>query len=205
MRRAEARVHPNNKETDATMRLLLDFFPILLFFVAYRMDGIYTATAVAILATLALVAGFWWRHRRVERMHLVTLGVILVFGGATLLFRDPVYIKWKPTVAYGIFALVFLGSMFVGERNLTERMLGHLTRGVPPRLWRRLNLAWVAFFVAAAGLNLFVAYHFPEATWVNFKLFGLLGLTFLFVLAQTLVLSRYLVTDGDRSVDGNGS
>ncbi|RMG28923.1 MAG: septation protein A [Gammaproteobacteria bacterium] len=187
------------------MRLLLDFFPILLFFVAYRMDGIYTATAVAILATLALVAGFWWRHRRVERMHLVTLGVILVFGGATLLFRDPVYIKWKPTVAYGIFALVFLGSMFVGERNLTERMLGHLTRGVPPRLWRRLNLAWVAFFVAAAGLNLFVAYHFPEATWVNFKLFGLLGLTFLFVLAQTLVLSRYLVTDGDRSVDGNGS
>ena len=186
------------------MRLLLDFLPIALFFAAYKLDGIYTATAVAIVATLLLVAAFWLRHRRVEKMHLVTLAILLIFGGATLLLQDPVYIKWKPTVAYGLFALVFLGSMVIGERNLTERMMGHLTRGVPPRLWKRLNLAWVVFFLVAGALNLYVAYHFSEATWVNFKLFGLLGLTLAFIVAQSLVLSRYL-TEGSEAPSADSS
>ena len=192
---------PATGDSSENMRLLLDFLPIVLFFAAYKLAGIYTATAVAIAATVVLVAGFWLRYRRVEKMHLITLAIILVFGGATLLFHDPLYIKWKPTVAYLLFALVFLGSMVVGERNLTERMMGHLTRDVPPGLWKRLNLAWVVFFLVAAGLNLFVAYRFSEATWVNFKLFGLMGLTFLFILGQGMVLSRYITTEEAGTTD----
>ncbi len=173
------------------MKLLYDFFPILLFFVAYKLYGIYVATATAIVATVLQVAVFWLRHRRVEKMHVITLAIIVLFGGATLLLKDPVFIKWKPTVAYWLFAAVFLGSQFIGGKSLVERMMGHAiqtTRAV----WHRLNLAWVVFFVAMGLVNLYVAYHYSEETWVNFKLFGLMGLTFLFVLAQGVVLARFI-------------
>lgn len=173
------------------MKLLYDFFPILLFFVAYKLYGIYVATATAIVATILQVALFWLRHRRVEKMHVITLAIIVLFGGATLLLKDPVFIKWKPTVAYWLFAAVFLGSQFIGGKSLVERMMGHAiqtTRAV----WQRLNLAWVVFFVAMGLVNLYVAYHYSEDTWVNFKLFGLMGLTFLFVLAQGVVLARFI-------------
>lgn len=173
------------------MKLLYDFFPILLFFVAYKLYGIYVATATAIIATVLQVALFWLRHRRVEKMHVITLAIIVLFGGATLLLRDPVFIKWKPTVAYWLFAAVFLGSQFIGAKSLAERMMGHAiqtTRSV----WRRLNLAWVVFFIVMGVVNLYVAYHYSEETWVNFKLFGLMGLTFVFVLAQGLILARFI-------------
>lgn len=173
------------------MKLLYDFFPILLFFVAYKLYGIYVATATAIVATVLQVAVFWLRHRRVEKMHVITLAIIVLFGGATLLLKDPVFIKWKPTVAYWLFAAAFLGSQFIGGKSLVERMMGHAiqtTRAV----WQRLNLAWVVFFVAMGLVNLYVAYHYSEETWVNFKLFGLMGLTFLFVLAQGVVLARFI-------------
>ena len=172
------------------MKLLFDFFPILLFFVAYKLYGIYVATATAIGATVLQVGLFWLKHRRVERMHVITLAIIVVFGGATLLLHDPVFIKWKPTVAYWLFALTFLGSQFIGDKCIIERMMGHAlqtTRAV----WTRLNLAWVVFFVAMGFVNLYVAFNYAEATWVNFKLFGLMGLTLLFVLAQGLVLARH--------------
>lgn len=173
------------------MKILFDFFPILLFFVAYKLYGIYAATATAIVATVAQVALYWLRHRRVEKMHLITLAIIVVFGGATLLLHNPVFIKWKPTVAYWLFAVTFLGSQFIGEKCVIERMMGHAfqtTRGV----WAKLNLAWVVFFIAMGFANLYVAFNYAEATWVNFKLFGLMGLTFVFVLGQGVVLSRYM-------------
>ncbi|HEY9198616.1 MAG TPA: septation protein A [Gammaproteobacteria bacterium] len=173
------------------MKLLYDFFPILLFFVAYKLYGIYAATATAIVATFVQVGLFWLKHRRFEKMHLITLAIIALFGGATLLLRDPVFIKWKPTVAYWLFALTFLGSQFIGDKCIIERMMGHAiqtTRGI----WTRLNLAWVVFFIAMGLVNLYVAYNYAEATWVNFKLFGLMGLTFVFIVAQGLVLSRYV-------------
>ena len=173
------------------MKILYDFFPILLFFVAYKLYGIYAATATAIVATIAQVALFWLRHRRFEKMHLITLAIIVVFGGATLLLHNPVFIKWKPTVAYWLFALTFLGSQFIGGKCIIERMMGHAiqtTRGV----WVKLNLAWVVFFIVMGCVNLYVAFTYDEATWVNFKLFGLMGLTFLFVLGQGLVLSRFI-------------
>ena len=173
------------------MKLLFDFFPILLFFIAYKLEGIYVATAVAIVASFIQVGFYWLRHRRFERMHLVSLGLIAVLGGATLAFQDKTFIQWKPTVLNWLFALVFLGSQFIGSKSLVERMMGHTvqaTRGV----WLRLNLSWVLFFVFMGAANLYVAFNYDEETWVNFKLFGMMGLTFLFVIAQAFFLARHV-------------
>jgi len=180
------------------MKILYDFFPILLFFVAYKLYGIYAATATAIVATFFQVGLFWLRHRRFEKMHLITLAIISLFGGATLLLHDPVFIKWKPTVAYWMVALTFLGSQFIGGKCIIERMMGHAFQ-TTRTIWVRLNLAWVVFFIVMGLANLYVAYNYVESTWVNFKLFGLMGLTFLFVIGQGLVLSRHIQepTDGE--------
>jgi intracellular septation protein len=173
------------------MKQLLDFFPILLFFVAYKLYGIYAATLTAIVASIAQVAVYWLKYRRFETMHLLSLGIITVFGGATLFLQDEMFIKWKPTVLNGLFALVFLLSQWIGRKPLIERMMSaHVD--APPGVWRKLNLAWVTFFVVMGATNLFVVYNFDTDAWVNFKLFGLLGLTFLFVLAQSLYLFRYM-------------
>lgn len=173
------------------MKFIYDFLPILLFFVAYKTHDIYVATAVAIVVTLVMVAGFWLRHRRVEKMHLITLVIISVFGGLTLALQDPTFIMWKPTIAYWLFALVFLGSQYIGGRSITERMMGHAI-SAPPRIWFGLNLSWVVFFVAMGILNLYVAYNFAEETWVNFKLFGLMSLSLIFILGQGIVIARYV-------------
>ncbi|RRQ23149.1 septation protein A [Thiohalobacter thiocyanaticus] len=172
------------------MKFIFDFMPILLFFVAYKVYDIYVATAVAIVATLVMVAVFWLRHRRVEKMHLITLAIIGVFGGATLALQDPTFIMWKPTIAYWLFALVFLGSQYIGGRSITERMMGHAITA-PARVWTGLNLSWVVFFVVMGILNLYVAYNFAEDTWVNFKLFGLMSLSLIFILGQGIIIARY--------------
>lgn len=178
------------------MKILYDFFPIALFFVAYKMYDIYVATATVIIATILQVALFWLRHRRFEKTHLITLAIVGLLGGATLLLHDPVFIKWKPTVAYWLFALTFIGSQFIGDKCIIERMMGHAVQ-TTRSVWIKLNLAWVLFFIALGCVNLYVAYNYSESTWVNFKLFGLLGLTFVFVVAQGLVLSRYMEEPAD--------
>ncbi len=173
------------------MKLLFDFFPVVLFFVAYKMYGFFVGTAVAIGATFLQVGLFWLRHRRFETTHLVVLAIVTLFGGATLLLDDPIFFKWKPTVAYWLFAAAFLGSQFIGSKSITERMMSHAVQA-PSAVWTRLNLAWVVFFALMGLLNIYVAYNFSEDTWVNFKLFGILGLTLLFVLGQGVVLARYM-------------
>jgi intracellular septation protein len=173
------------------MKLLFDFFPILLFFLAYKFFDIYVATSVAMAASLLQVAAGWWKNRKIEPMHVVSLLIILVFGGATLLLKDELFIKWKPTVLNWLFGLAFLASQVFGDRPLIQRMLGSQME-LPSGVWRRLNLSWTVFFFAVGGVNLFVLYSFDTETWVNFKLFGLLGLTFLFVILQSLYLSRYI-------------
>ena len=173
------------------MKFLYDFFPILLFFIAYKLYDIYVATAVAIASGFLQTGAFWLKHRRFENMHLVTLAFLILFGGATLLFRDPLFIKWKPTVVNWLFALVFMGSRYFGEKTLVERMMSHAIT-VPVPVWIRLNWAWVIFFTSMGLLNLYVAYTFDEETWVNFKLFGLMGLTFVFIFGQAFYLSRYM-------------
>lgn len=179
------------------MKLLLDFLPIATFFVVYHLSGdIVLATLVLIPATLAQVGFIWWRYQRVEKMHLVTLALLIVLGGATIIFRDAAFIQWKPTVVNALFALAFLASPLFGGKPLTQRMLEKAVT-LPAAAWTRLNLAWVGFFLVMAGLNVYVFKAFDEATWVNFKLFGMLGLTLVFVLAQGVYLSRHMVTPSD--------
>ncbi len=173
------------------MKILSDFFPILLFFGAYQLYDIYVATAVAIVAALLQVTVEWLRRGTVERMHLITLGLLVVFGGLTLALHDPLFIKWKPTIVNWLFGVVFLGSQVIGERTMVERMMSQAVE-LPRRIWNRLNLAWGGFFVASGGLNLYVAFNFAEQTWVNFKLFGMLGLTALFVVAQAFYIARHV-------------
>lgn len=173
------------------MKFLFDFFPIIMFFVAYKTYDIYVATAVAIVASFLQVSWSWLKHRKVENMHLVTLGIIVVFGGATLLLRDPVFIKWKPTVVNWLFAVAFLGSQYIGDKSFLQRMMDHAVNA-PASVWLRLNISWVLFFTFAGALNLYVAYAYDEDTWVNFKLFGMMGLTILFVILQSIYLYRYI-------------
>lgn len=184
----------NTAQTSTTthaMKLLTDFFPILLFFIAYKLYGIYAATAVAIAASFVQVGFLWLRHRRVENMHLITLALLVVFGGLTLFLQDETFIKWKPTVINWLFGLVFLGSQFVGRRNIVERMMG-ASITLPRPVWARLNLSWSLFFVFLGAANLFVMSRFDTDTWVDFKLFGMTAMTLAFVLAQGLYLARYL-------------
>ena len=173
------------------MKLLFDFFPILLFFIAYKTYGIFVATTVAIVATVAQVGFSWIKHRKVETMHWITLVLIIVFGGATLLLQDEMFIKWKPTVINWLFGLAFLGSQVIGKRPLVERMISNALT-LPEVIWRRLNMMWALYFLSLGCINLYVVYNFDTETWVNFKLFGMLGLTLAFVVLQTIYLSRYI-------------
>ena len=178
------------------MKFLSDFFPILLFFIAYKLEGIYTATAVAIIASALQVAYFQIRYKKVEKMQWVTLLLLIFFGGLTLAFRDPDFIKWKPTVVNWLFAAAFLGSQFIGEKNLLQRMMDQAV-SVPPLIWQRLNYIWISFFIGIGLLNLYVAFNFSEDTWVDFKLFGMLGITFVFIILQGFYIARH-VSDVDK-------
>lgn len=175
------------------MKFLFDIFPVVLFFVAFKLWGIYVATAVAIAATLLQVGWSWMRHRKVDNMLWVSLAIIVVFGGATLWLRDETFIKWKPTVLYWLFATILLGSALLFRKNLIRAMMEkQLT--LPDPVWNRLNLSWVGFFVAMGAANLYVAFHYSTEFWVNFKMFGGIGLMLAFVVAQALMLSRYIET-----------
>jgi intracellular septation protein len=173
------------------MKFLFDLFPVILFFIAYKFADIYVATGVVIVATLAQIAWVHFRHGKVDKMLWVSLGLVAVFGGMTLLLRDPTFIKWKPTVLYWLFAAVLAGSALLLRRNLIRAMLEQQV-ALPEPVWLRLNLAWVAFFTVMGGLNLYVAYHFSEEAWVNFKLFGGMGLMLAFIVAQGLLLAKYV-------------
>jgi len=184
----------HSRNNHPAMKMLADLFPVILFFVAYQLYDIYVATVVAIAAAIAQVAYNWLRRGQVETMHWVTLGLLVVFGGLTLALQDPTFIKWKPTVVNWLFALAFLGSQLFMQRGLLQRMMDHAVT-LPDSAWQRLNAAWVGFFLAMGVINLFVAYNFSENVWVNFKLFGFLGLTLLFMLAQGFYLSRFMDTE----------
>ena len=173
------------------MKFLVDFFPVLLFFVAYKVYDIYVATAVAIAAAFIQVGIHYFKHKNFEKSHLVTLGILVVFGGATILLQDEMFIKWKPSVINWIFAAAFLGSQFIGNKTIVERMMSKSVT-LPATIWLKLNMSWVIFFIALGVINLFVVYNFDTDTWVNFKLFGMMGLTVMFVIAQAIYMSRHM-------------
>ena len=181
------------------MKTLLDFIPILLFFAAYKLhawfgvskdEAMFFATPVLMAATAAQMAIIYYLDRSLTTLQKVTLGMILVFGGITLALHDKRFVMWKPTVLYWLMGVGLLVSQAMGKQPLKSLMGKQLT--LPEAVWRRLSLAWVAFFAGMGALNLYVAFTFSEEVWVNFKLFGGMGLMLLFVIGQSIVLSRYM-------------
>ena len=175
------------------MKFLFDLFPVILFFVAFKYAGIYAATGVAIAATFAQIAWVWFRHRKVDNMLWASLVIITVFGGMTLIFHDEIFIKWKPTVLYWSFALGLSVSVLFFGKNLIRSLLGAQIE-LPEAVWSKLNWSWVGFFAFMGCANLAVAFAFGLSTdaWVNFKMFGGVGLMLVFALGQGLFLSKYM-------------
>ena len=198
-------------------KFLFDLFPIILFFAAFKIAGsdpeqanalalavgyqadikqipILIATAIAIVATFVQIGWVWMRHGKVDTMLWVSLGLIVVFGGATLWLHDATFIKWKPTVLYWLFAITLLVSDYVFNKNLISAMMKGQVK-LPSLVWRRLNWSWVLFFVSMGVLNLYVAFNYSESTWVNFKLFGFMGLMLVFIVLQGIMLSKHMVEE----------
>jgi intracellular septation protein len=183
------RYHWRPQSTVPGMLLLFDFLPVIAFFVAYQLThDIFIATTVIIIATVLQVSIYWIWKRRVKPMHLVSAGLVLVFGGLTLAIHNPLFIMWKVTVVNWMFAVAFLASQLriFGGRPLIQRLMTTMDAqlDLAPTLWRRLNLAWIGFFLVVGAVNLAVFRYFDEATWVNFKFYGMLGMTFVFILGQ---------------------
>jgi intracellular septation protein len=191
------------------MKFLFDIFPVLLFFLAFKIWGIYTATAVAIAATIVQVGWSWARHRKVDNMLWASLAIIVVFGGATLWLHDDTFIKWKPTVLYWVFGSILLASDVFFRRNLIRAMMDKQIT-LPDRVWQKLSLSWIVFFALMGAANLYVAFPFAESfcanevsakaacendVWVNFKVFGGIGLMLVFVVVQGLMLSRHIESE----------
>ncbi len=181
------------------MKFLFDFFPVLFFYIAYNVgkkytgevDSIIFATAILMAATIVQVTITWVRHKKVEKMHVIVLVLAIIFGGATIYFREPAYLIWKVTLANWLFAVVFLSSHFIGHTPIVKRMM-QKTIELPDIIWDRLSYMWISFFIIIGVINLVVANNYSFDAWVDFKLFGLLGLTFLFVIIQTAYLSRHI-------------
>ncbi|MBI5780842.1 MAG: septation protein A [Rhodocyclales bacterium] len=193
------------------MKLLFDLFPVLVFFLAYRLAGLFPdalaplgatlgaspatlplaiATAATMLATAAQILALRLRRRPVDRMLWVSFVLVSGLGAATLLLHDPAFIQWKPTALYWSFAAALIGARFLRRNLIRSAMQAQLQ--LPEPVWARLSDLWSGFFLAMGALNLYVAWNYSETTWVNFKLFGTLGAMLLFVLAQSLWLSRHL-------------
>ena len=203
------------------MKVFYDLLPIILFFLGYHnakaiadntaigqwvdmsqpevITATIIATGIAIAASFVQVGSFWIKNRRFERMHLFSLALISGLGGITIVFGDPAFIQWKPTVLNWVFAGAFLASQFIGEKNLVERMMGGQIKLAAP-IWLKLNISWVLFFIFSGFVNLYVAFYYgldlDEKTrmdfWVDFKLFGLMGMTIVFVIAQAFYLSKHI-------------
>jgi intracellular septation protein len=180
------------------MKALFDFFPLLLFFAAFKLYDIYTATAIAIAATFLQVAFVWFKYRRFEATHIVTLIVISFFGGLTLFFHNDAFIMWKPSVVNWIFSVIVLGSVLI-NRSVIKALMGKQLE-LPDHIWTRLSIAWGVFFLLMGLLNMYVAFYYqPELaaevrreTWVNFKVFWMLGLTLVFSVVQMLFIAKYI-------------
>lgn len=178
------------------MQALLDFLPVIAFAATYWITGDMQIAIVVIMVAVSLqLLVTWLIKRQLSRMLVASAALVITLGGISLFLDDPVFFKWKPTGLYWLFAVVFLGSQYIGPRPMIQTMMlsvapDELT--LPDRVWRQLNMGWVAFFILAGSINIYVAYNYAEATWVNFKLFGLFGMTFVFLVLQTLWLSRHM-------------
>lgn len=181
------------------MNVLFEFLPLILFLGAFVYKDIYFALIVLMIAMPVGLLVKYLRTNEFDKMYFWSTVFLLIAGTLTLYFRNPLFLYWKPTAFYWVVAVAFLGSFWVGDKPLVQRFFG-MVEGIPvdkisSTQWKRLNLAWVLFFIAAGLLNIYVAYNFSEATWVKFKVFGLMALTFVFMLAQTLWIANIIGDD----------
>jgi intracellular septation protein len=172
------------------VKAFLDFIPVILFFIAYKFYDIYVATAVVIVASVLQAGYVYLTEKRIPGMLLASTGLIVLLGVATLILQDDNFIKWKPTVVNWLFAAVFIGSLYIGAKPLLQRMMEGAFEYLPLTVWQRMSWVWALFFISVGIVNLWVAYSFDTDTWVNFKLFGLLAITFIFIVAQSLYLMK---------------
>jgi len=182
---------PPKADNTPPMKFLFDLIPVILFFVAFKFYGVYVATGVAIAATFAQIGWVWMRHRKVDNMLWVSLGVIVVFGGATLLLHNETFIKWKPTVLYWLFSGSLAVSALLFRKNLIRSMMEKQV-SLPDPVWGKLLASWIAFFAVMGALNLYVAFNYSTDAWVNFKLCGSLGLMLVFIVLQALMMAKYV-------------
>ena len=170
------------------MKLLTDLFPVILFFAAFKLKGIFVATIVAIIASTIQIGWMYYKYRKVQPVMWVSFAVICVFGGATLLLHNESFIKWKPTILYWLFSIAITCGQLFFNKNIMKGILGkQLT--LTNRAWKQMNLSWGGFFLVLGCINLYIAFTFPTDTWVNFKLFGIMGLILVFSVVQGLILT----------------
>lgn len=177
------------------MQALIDLAPLVAFLLAYRLGGIYVATAVLMLSMLLLLGFDWLRQRRIPPLHLVSALLVLALGGATLILRDTRFLKWKPTIFLWLVAFGAALSVWIGEAPLAQRLLQPLVNRshvLPRSTWLRLNWLWVLFYAALGAVNLAVAAHMSEHAWVDFKVFGLSTALIIFALAQAAWLTAHI-------------
>lgn len=191
----------SNFDNREIMKLFYDLLPIIVFFIAYKLYGIFVATATAIGAAIALIGFTLMRGKKPDMMQLITLAMIILLGGATLLFRNELFIKWKPTVVYWILGCAFAFTPLFTKKSIVQTML-EKSLTLPQKGWSVLNISWYCFFFFMGILNLIVVYSFDTDVWVNFKLFGTLGLTIVFVIIQAILVSHFHPTDKQQE---NGS
>ncbi|NOQ64819.1 MAG: septation protein A [Methyloprofundus sp.] len=172
-------------------KFLFDFFPIVLFFIAYKSYDLYVATAVVIAATFVQVTYSWFKFRKVETMQWVTLGLMTVMGGATLYLQDEQFIKWKLTIIEWLFAVVLLGSHFVGKKTIIEKMMG-ASLELPKKIWSVLNVVWAGFFFLVGAVNIYVMFNYSTEEWVNFKTFGVPIMMVVFIALQMVFMYKHM-------------
>jgi intracellular septation protein len=170
------------------MQLLVDYIPLVVFILAYFYQDIFFATGMLMVAMPVVLALQWLMTKKINKIYAASTVLVLVLGGATLAFKNPTFLYWKPTVLNWLIAIVFLGSQWIGEKTVVQRMLENAAE-LSADQWVRLNQIWVVFFSIVGGINIYVAYNFSEAFWVKFKLFGMLGLTLVFVIIQSVWLT----------------
>ena len=170
------------------MQLLVDYIPLVVFILAYFYQDIFFATGMLMVAMPVVLVLQWLMTKKINKIYAASTVLVLVLGGATLAFKNPTFLYWKPTVLNWLIAIVFLGSQWIGEKTVVQRMLENAAE-LSADQWVRLNQIWVVFFSIVGGINIYVAYNFSEAFWVKFKLFGMLGLTLIFVIIQSIWLT----------------
>lgn len=180
------------------MKLLFDYLPIIFFFIAYKIAGIYIATGVAMATLFIQIAFCLWKYRKVDTTQWINLGLLTIFGGATLILHDMIFIKWKVTIVYWVFGLILLASQAFRTKNILKALMGkQLT--LPENVWQTLSYAWATFFMVLGAVNIYVIYHYTTEQWVNFKLFGTLGLILVFCALQAVYINKYLPKDPDKT------